>query len=246
MNKDAVYEFLQNINRESFADLLKTSDYESDNLDFKETWIKKGTLAKELLAMANSGGGLIVFGVKEIENNQFDPCGLQETSDPAEIQNSIKKFIPSNLKYRVESFTFDRSEYDKLQGKSFQIVIVENCPQYFPYISESETDGLKRATIYVRRGTECTVADKDDIEGLINKRLATGYKSKLEFEDHIRQLQILYRYKQPTWASATSAIAVLKKLSFSGNNQNSSEFYTYIDELVERKKKIIDMDLGLY
>ena len=85
MNKDAVYEFLQNINRESFADLLKTSDYESDNLDFKETWIKKGTLAKELLAMANSGGGLIVFGVKEIENNQFDPCGLQETSDPAEI-----------------------------------------------------------------------------------------------------------------------------------------------------------------
>ena len=98
----------------------------------------------------------------------------------------------------------------------------------------------------MRRGTECTVADKDDIERLINKRLATGYKSKLEFEDHIRQLQILYRYKQPTWASATSAIAILKKLSFSVNNQNSSEFYTYIDELVERKKKIIEMDLGLY
>lgn len=40
--KDAVYEFLQNINRGSFADLLEIIDYESDNLDFKETWIKKG------------------------------------------------------------------------------------------------------------------------------------------------------------------------------------------------------------
>ena len=244
--KDAVYEFLQNINRGSFADLLEIIDYVSDNLDFKETWIKKGALAKELLAMANSGGGIIVFGVKEKEDNQFDPCGLQEICDPAEVQNSVEKFIPSNLKYQVENFSFDRSEYDKLQGKKFQILIVENCPQYLPYISKNETEGLKKATIYVRRGTECTVADKDDIERLINKRLATGYKSKLEFEDHIRQLQILYRYKQPTWASATSAIAVLKKLSFSVNNQNSSEFYTYIDELVERKKKIIEMDLGLY
>ena len=33
--KDAVYEFLQNINRGSFADLLEIIDYESDNLDFQ-------------------------------------------------------------------------------------------------------------------------------------------------------------------------------------------------------------------
>lgn len=244
--KDAIYEFLQNLNRGSFADLLKDVDYESDNLDFKETWIKKGALAKELLAMANSGGGILVFGVKETEDKRFDPCGLQKIRGQEEVQNDIEKFIPSNLKYRIENFMFDRSEYNELQGKNFQILIVDDCPQYLPYISKNETDGLKKATIYVRRGTECTIADKDDIERLINKRLATGYKSKLEFEDHIRQLKILYRYKQPTWAVATSVTTVLKKLPFSVNNQNSSEFYTYIDELLERKKKIIEMDLGLY
>lgn len=245
MDKDTLYDFLSSMSRENLADLLKEADYETNNLDFKEEWIKKGSLAKELLAMANSGGGVIVFGVKENEENQFEPCGIQTLKDPAEIQNEIEKYIPSNLKYQAKSFEFDRSEYEKLQGKKFQVIIVEDCPQYLPYISVSETEGLKKATIYVRRGTECAVADKDDIEALINRRLSTGYKSKLEFEDHIRQLKILYCYKQPTLTSATSVVAALRRMAFSMSTQTPSEFYIYIDELIERKKRIIEMDLGL-
>lgn len=246
MNKDLVYGFLTNLNRENFADLLGTLDYESDNLDFKETWIKKGALAKELLAMANSGGGIIVFGVKESETNKFDPCGLQEESDPADIHNSIEKYISSNLKYKIESFNFDRSEYEKLQGKQFQVIIVDDLPQYLPYISEGETEGLKKATIYVRHGTECVVADKEDIENLINRRISTGHKSKLEFEDHIQQLKTLYRHKLPDKSSLLSTLTRLSIMKSSYNTLNNTEFYSYIDELIEKKKKIIEMDLGIY
>lgn len=246
MNKDSIYDFLTNLDKENFADLLRTADYESDNLDFKEKWIEKGVLAKELLAMANSGGGIIIFGVKEVETNKFDPCGLQEMCDPADIQNRVEKYISTNLKYRIEKFSFDRSEYEKLQGKSFQVIIVEDLPQYLPYISESETDGLKKATIYVRHGTECVVADKDDVEALINRRISTGYKSKLELDDHIQQLKTLYRYKRPEISSTLSLFSKLSQILSTTNAQNTSEFYVYIDELIARKKKIIEMDLGLY
>ena len=244
MNKDVIYKFLTNLDKESFADLLAESNFETDNLDFKETWIKKGPLTKELLSMANSGGGIIVFGVKETAPNTFESCGLQETQDPSKIQDSVKKFVPSNLGYKIESFTFDRSEYEKLQGKSFQVIIVEDTPQYLPYISKNETEGLKGATIYVRHGTECVIADKDDIENLITRRISTGYRSKLELEEHLKQLKTLYKYKSPQQISISSVIVSVSKFLAQNYYGENSEFSSYIDSLIERKKKIIEMDLG--
>lgn len=71
--KDHFYDqFLKEPTKDNFRDFMKKSCGELNEMDFKETWIDKGPLAKIMLAMANNGGGIIIFGVKEnIENRTF-------------------------------------------------------------------------------------------------------------------------------------------------------------------------------
>ena len=71
--KDHFYDqFLKEPTKDNFRDFMKKSCGELNEMDFKETWIDKGPLAKIMLAMANNGGGIIIFGVKENEDNTFD------------------------------------------------------------------------------------------------------------------------------------------------------------------------------
>lgn len=63
--KDKLYDILSGpLDRQQFARLMEEQEYETDSIDFKEKWIEKGKLAKIILAMANYGGGIIVFGIK--------------------------------------------------------------------------------------------------------------------------------------------------------------------------------------
>ncbi len=66
--KEAVYNVLQEPTRENFMDILDNGFGEQDNLDFKEQWIDFQKLSEIILGIANSGGGVIILGVKENEN----------------------------------------------------------------------------------------------------------------------------------------------------------------------------------
>ena len=85
--KDHFYDqFLKEPTKDNFRDFMKKSCGELNEMDFKETWIDKGPLAKIMLAMANNGGGIIVFGVKENEDNTFDILGLDSLKDTGKRQ----------------------------------------------------------------------------------------------------------------------------------------------------------------
>ena len=106
--KDHFYDqFLKEPTKDNFRDFMKKSCGELNEMDFKETWIDKGPLAKIMLAMANNGGGIIVFGVKENEDNTFDILGLDSLKDTSDISNSISRFVSSSLDYEVFNFVFD-------------------------------------------------------------------------------------------------------------------------------------------
>ena len=63
--KDIVYELLQEPTLDRFREFFQAQTGEHDAIDFKRQWIEGAALAKEMLALANSGGGIIVFGVEE-------------------------------------------------------------------------------------------------------------------------------------------------------------------------------------
>ena len=105
LNKDELYEILTNPTRENFRVLLQNHLGEEDYLDFKKEWPDKEKEARHILAMANSGGGCIVFGVTQNEDGTFDITGLDKFKDAANLRNEVKGYLPAPLSYYIKDFS---------------------------------------------------------------------------------------------------------------------------------------------
>lgn len=257
--KDTLYNLLKEPSLEAFRAFLKDSTGEHDYLDFKEAYIDGSKLAKEFLSIANYGGGVIIFGVKENDDGSFSCNGIQPLRDKAEIGNSISKYVPSSLNYEIHDFSYDASEYQALIGKSFQIIIVEDNPQFLPYLSKRDGSGIKTSRIYTRRNTECAEADNDEIAQIISRRInyAHPYNGKpLELDEHIKQLRILYQSIDKTNVRYVGGFAETLSLALKGaitgtrieeDNPYYPEesFEEFISRMIEHKKNKIERFLDL-
>ena len=163
--KDVFYrELIEEPTIEKFREFVKNNCGEFDNIDFKEKWIEKGKLSKLLLALANSQGGIIVFGLKEENDHSIIPTGLTELKDKADINSNVAKYLPPELDYQVFDFSFESSEYEKLNNKKFQMVVVSNTPERLPFISLAESKYLKKDIINIQR-----IKKEEAKKNLINK-----------------------------------------------------------------------------
>lgn len=193
--KDIVYKLLQEPTLDNFREFLRNRTGEHNPIDFKQEWINGGKLAKEMLSLANFGGGIIVFGVKENDDKTYSCDGLPEILDKSKISNGVKSFISSNLKYEIYDFTYTSSEYSALENKKFQMMVVDDTPEFLPFLSKREGDSIKANMIYIRRGTSCEIADESEISSLINRRINHIYPNNgkpLDLKEHLKQLQILF------------------------------------------------------
>lgn len=193
--KDKFYDdFLKSPSKDNFRKFLKENCGEFNEIDFKLGWIDKGQLSKMVLSMANSRGGIIVVGVNENEDGTLSPEGLTQLKDKADINNEISKYVPPGLDYEVFDFVYDASEYQAVENKKFQLLIIHDTPERLPFISMKETTGLKSDTIYIRRGTKCEIANAHEIEKMLEAKIQTIFKesSNLSLEEHLSQLKILY------------------------------------------------------
>lgn len=74
--KDTVYRLLQEPTLDHFREFLQDQTGEHNAIDFKQEWIEKDKLAKLMLALANYGGGIVVFGVHENDDKTFSCDGF--------------------------------------------------------------------------------------------------------------------------------------------------------------------------
>ena len=90
-SKDKFYDdFLKEPTKDNFRHFLKENCGEMDEVDFKESWIEKGHLAKTLLAMANSHGGIVAISrertLPHLTESFVEPVGfyamIQGIEDP--------------------------------------------------------------------------------------------------------------------------------------------------------------------
>ncbi len=260
--KDVVYSLLNEPTLENFRKFLAQQTGEHNSVDFKKIWIDKSILAKEILAIANSGGGFIVFGVQENKDKTFDPVGLDTLAGKEQVSNEIKNIISSSLKYEIHDFEYSSSEYEKLINKKFQILVVEDTPEHLPFISKKEagSDGKGKiidATIYIRRGTSCEKADEEDLQRLIKRRLEYMYPvngEPLELKEHLKQYDNIEPYNYETQGGILTAFSNLAKISESivGKQKKienplypEENYEEYIARLITIKKKKIERVLEL-
>lgn len=259
--KDIVYALLQEPTLEKFREFLHAQLGEHNSIDFKEQWIEGAPLAKEILALANSKGGIIVFGVAENDDKSTRIEGLATIRDKAVISNDIKNYLSSDLKYEIYDFSYTTSEYEALNGKHFQMLVVEDTPDHIPFLAKKESGYLKQNMIYIRRGTSCEIANQEELREIISRRINYAHPlngEPLNLEEHLNQLKVLYESieKEKVYISGGMA-EVLKNLassmSFGGQKRTEpnplypdEEYDEFISRLIVAKKNKIERVLDLY
>lgn len=255
--KDVVYKvFSEEPTLENFRELAQNNLGEQDYVDFKEDFVEKDKLAKLILSFANYGGGIIIFGVKQNEDNSFELKGLKKFEDNADIKNKISKYIPSNLDFSLYSFDFDKSEYSKLEGKKFQILEVESNPKHLPYISTSAGQNIEENAIYIRNGTICEKVNNVQLQRILDQRIKTYHVSeKISVDDHIKQLRLLYDslkveknvnlFTSSIFSVASALSALNTKVTEKSDFYPEEDFDEFIASSIEKKKKRIKIEMDI-
>ncbi len=266
--KDMIYQLLQEPTLDNFREFLQCETGEHNAIDFKQEWIEKDKLAKLMLALANYGGGIVVFGVHENEDKTFSCDGLPELQAKEVISSWVKSYISSNLKYEVYDYSYQSSEYEVLIGKQFQILVIEDTPEFLPFISRKESTNIKQAAIYIRRGTSDEQVTEEELSGILERRIKYIYPETgkpLSLQEHFEQLKVLYNSIKPTVpkltdqensfvAQAARALERLKLQLASGyggyeyvkNPLYPEESYEeFVSTLIEKKKRKIERVLDL-
>jgi len=242
--KDAFASFLEDPNKASFRDFMKNHMGEGREYDFKREWLEANQLVKKILGFANKKGGVLVFGVAENDDGTFDVTGLSSMEDKADITNKLQKFLPTQLMEQISvlDFAYDASEYAALQGKKFQVVAVDYDPQHIPYMAISETTGVKKTTIYVRRDGNTAEATYEELQQIIDARLAVGISSEgeRELKKHLEQLKALYEElpRRSPFIPDFGFANLLRPPSHKG------ELYSdFIERMISEKKKVIENEV---
>lgn len=256
LNKDELYEILTNPTRENFRVLLQNHLGEEDYLDFKKEWPDKEKEARHILAMANSGGGCIVFGVTQNEDGTFDISGLDKFKDAANLRNEVKGYLPASLSYYIKDFSYDNSEYDKMIGKKFQILIVEDKPLDLPYVCCKDGEKIKDGDIFIRKGTESEKANNYDIDKLVVRKIRETKIPRninLSLEKHLEQLKTLYSELTYTTSENSLVDGVFKGLSkyfgtsttYKKNCYPKEDYDAFVLRMLDKKKKRIEEELDI-
>ncbi len=261
--KDIVYDLLQEPTLDKFRVFLHGQTGEHNSIDFKSKWIEGASLAKEMLALANSGGGIIVFGIAENEDKTPRIDGLPEIRDKAVISNEIKNFISSNIEYEVYDFSYTTSEYELLKGKKLQMLVVKDTPERIPFLAEKESGSLKQNMIYVRRGTSCEVANQEELNNILNRRINFMHPlngEPLELKEHLNQLKTLYEstekntvhYNRISSEWTKKLLDAATEFTFGKRIEDPNPFYpeeaydAFVARMISEKKKKIERVLDLY
>lgn len=244
---EAFAKFFEKPTRSSLRELLKGNIGETDYLDFKEAWPEPVKLSKHILAMANCGGGAIVVGVKQTDENIVEAIGIEKIEDKSDLTKKVAAYLPSTISLEILDFSYTESEYEKIKGKAFQVLLVEYDPKIIPLLSKKDGDGIRRNTVYVRRGTNTDEAAYEELQELINKRLETGYSNQksIELAKHLDQLKILDKERPRSKSSRSGVLGDMRSLAEMFGPKTSGEYEKFLEELYDKKKKVIERELGL-
>jgi Putative DNA-binding domain len=231
--------FLEEPSRDRLRKVLKTHHGELPNLDFKAEWPDDAKLAKHVLGFANSGGGCLVIGVAEASDKTLTPVGLPALRDKAEVDTALRNFLPTVLAadLQVMDFNYSASEYGALVGRSFQVLFVPDDEEHIPFMAIADASGLSRLAVYVRRLASSEVATYEELQTLINRKIATGRSTQsiINLGKHLTDLKLLYDQLE-RFRPRDFGIQVLSVVRMPNPEYPPESFDSFIRRMIELKK----------
>ncbi|WP_298912818.1 RNA-binding domain-containing protein [uncultured Nostoc sp.] len=195
--------------------------------------------------MANKSGGAVIFGVEEKkEDNSFNSKGLSDLNDKTDFKNKLEKYLPSQLDFEVIDFSYEESEYPKLKGKRFRVVIIEYNPRYIPFLPKKDSDKIKRSHIFIRHNNSTINAEYEHLQDILNRRVETTYSSTTEMSlaEHLAQLKELYSMIQKNQLGLNLGLHFLENTYLTQKNPYypKEEYDAFISRMISVKKEVIE------
>ncbi|WP_295612016.1 helix-turn-helix domain-containing protein [uncultured Methanobrevibacter sp.] len=219
-------------NRVTLKDSLMNLTTEYDDFEFKEIEIETHILAKHIIGMANTNGGIIILGVKDTENG-LKPCGLESTRDITDMKKQLAKYLPHELTYDIHQIDYDeRGEWGDLKNKSFKIIKIVFTSEYIPFLPIKGSENYEKTDIFCRKNSSTTRCEYDDLQDIFNKRKRINrYRiSALTLRNELEELKILSSYNT----------VFNQALSFT-----NPSFLDTVKDLERRKIKYIEQGLKI-
>ncbi len=166
------------ITEDELIALASTSNEESNFIDFKREFSpeKKSSFwaetVKDIVAFANSDGGVIVFGLDDFGKNSGIDCSELFSFDSAKLIDQIKKYT----NYNFQGISIVRVERE---GVLYPAILIKSIsvPLVFTKVGTYEVEDGKQktafsvGTIYFRHGSKSEPCTRDDIEHKIKAEL---------------------------------------------------------------------------
>lgn len=163
---------------------------ETNVFDVKQSYYhsrKKFDLIKDVVAFANSSSVDDKYIVFNIDNTTFELCNMDITllPDVSEIENLLNEYCEPKIDIELNKFNYNGG----------QIAYLKVCSSNldFPYMIKKnfELDGrikLNQGQIYIRHGATNSIANRSDLDMLINMRISRVIKIESQ---SIEQKQIV-------------------------------------------------------
>ena len=236
---------------EKIEQLLDTG-YESDSLDFKETfdgspnsWKK---IAKDIFAMANSGGGYIVIGVKEARG-EFVPAGLDLDFN---IDSSVWSTKLNNWSTsQIELVYKEHITGIKDERRKFAVIYVKGVTGNFvtpkvdgilEYPSGTTKTEFQKGVLYTRSGTSSVPAQGEDFYKLFLSRISRASTKDDVSSLPLAAIEILQKkaeaskIQEPIWSNLFPVTEIPDKIySIQTDHQSSKEVFDFLKNHLEQE-----------
>jgi hypothetical protein len=150
---------------------------ESDILDFKmgfdpvksSDWCE---LIKDIVSMANSGGGQIVIGVNDDGTRSGEDVSGFLAVDPADITNKIHKYTEQQFaEFRVDSVGMGGSSIAVMSIGGVRYPLVFSAPGEYENTMGKSKSAFAKGTVYFRHGAKSEPGTSDDLRDSLEREL---------------------------------------------------------------------------
>lgn len=162
----------------------KTAKRETTHLEFKEQldvgserdWCE---VIKDIVALANSGGGLLLIGLRNDGSASGSDVGDVLALDPATVTDKIFRFTGEHFsEFAIEALKRSGRTIAAVDiGPSKYPMIFEKECQYVDPISKKQKVAFARGTFYVRHGAKSEPATSSDLRSHIEKAIKADRRS---------------------------------------------------------------------
>lgn len=163
----------------------KAAKRESKYVDFKEGFDISSSqdwceIIKDIVAMANSGGGVILVGVR----NGGDPSDFDVRSvlslDPAKLTDKIAKYTGEQFAgFEITEVSRNKRKAAALLVNGVPIPIVFIKPGTYDVGGGQQRTAFGRGTVYFRHGAKSEPGDSNDLRRAVERELERIRKSWL-------------------------------------------------------------------